>query len=133
MPGTDRRTLLAAKRYRTAQHRLFHRDAGYLEGRRVRRSREMRAMASRTEFGRDLLSGQWACAEFAALSRLWSAGVAVPYPVQLSGTELLLEFVGDAGRARRAPAGPAATRSGPAARPVARSWSRRCSGWPGRA
>ena len=53
----------------TAEHRLFHRDAGYLEGRRVRRSRETRAMARRTEFGRDLLAGQWAAAEFAALSR----------------------------------------------------------------
>ena len=94
-PGTGRRSLLAAKRYRTPEHRLFHRDAGYLEGRRVRRSRETRAMARRTDFGRDLLAGQWASAEFAALSRLWSAGVAVPYPVQCAGTELLLEFVGD--------------------------------------
>jgi RIO kinase 1 len=96
VPGTDRRTLLAAKRYRTAEHRLFHRDAGYLEGRRVRRSRETRAMANRTAFGRDLLSGQWAFEEFSALARLWSDGVAVPYPVQVAGTELLLEFVGDA-------------------------------------
>ena len=95
VPGTDRSTLLAAKRYRTAEHRMFHRDAGYLEGRRVRRSREMRAMATRTGFGRDLLSGQWAQAEFAALAGLWSAGVAVPYPVQQSGTELLLEFIGE--------------------------------------
>jgi RIO kinase 1 len=95
VPGTERRTLMAAKRYRTAEHRMFHRDAGYLEGRRVRRSRETRAMAGRTSFGRDLLSGQWASAEFAALSRLWSDGVAVPYPVQCSGTELMLEFVGD--------------------------------------
>ena len=55
VPGTDRRALMAAKRYRSAQHRMFHRDAGYLEGRRVRRSREMRAMATRTAFGRDLL------------------------------------------------------------------------------
>jgi RIO kinase 1 len=94
VPGTDRRALLAAKRYRTAEHRMFHRDAGYVEGRRVRRSRETRAMARRTEFGRDLLAGQWAAAEFAALSRLWSDGVAVPYPVQVAGTELLLEFVG---------------------------------------
>ena len=94
VPGTTRRVLLAAKRYRTAEHRMFHRDAGYLEGRRVRNSREMRAMERRTEFGRDLLSGQWAGAEFAALSRLWADGVAVPYPVQLAGTELLLEFVG---------------------------------------
>jgi len=94
VPGTDRRTTLDAKRYRSAEHRLFHRDAGYLEGRRVRRSREMRAMAHRTDFGRDILSGQWAGAEFAALSRLWTSGVAVPYPVRVSGTELLLEFVG---------------------------------------
>jgi Serine/threonine protein kinase involved in cell cycle control len=96
VPGTDRHTLMAAKRYRTAEHRLFHRDAGYLEGRRVRRSREMRAMATRTAFGRDILSGQWAGAEFAALTRLWTDGVAVPYPVQAAGTELLLEFVGTA-------------------------------------
>jgi RIO kinase 1 len=94
VPDDDRRVLLAAKRYRSAEHRLFHRDAGYTEGRRVRRSREMRAMARRTEFGRDLLAGQWAAAEFAALARLWADGVAVPYPVQLDGTELLLEFVG---------------------------------------
>jgi RIO kinase 1 len=95
VPGTDRRALMAVKRYRTAEHRMFHRDAGYLEGRRVRRSRETRAMANRTAFGRDILAGQWAGAEFAALSRLWSAGVPVPYPVQCAGTELLMEFVGD--------------------------------------
>ena len=94
VPDTGRSVLLAAKRYRSAEHRMFHRDAGYVEGRRVRRSREMRAMARRTEFGRDLLAGQWAAAEFAALARLWADGVAVPYPVQLDGTELLLEFVG---------------------------------------
>ena len=41
----DRSVLLAAKQYRDAQHRMFHRDAGYLEGRRMRRSRENRAMA----------------------------------------------------------------------------------------
>jgi len=90
--GTD--TLLAAKRYRDAQHRMFHRDAGYLEGRRVRRSRENRAMATRTEFGRELIAGQWAAAEFSVLSRLWSAGAAVPYPVQLLGTEVMMEFIG---------------------------------------
>ena len=94
VPGSDRSCLLASKRYRSAEHRLFHRDAGYLEGRRVRRSRETRAMATRTTFGRDLIAAQWAVAEFAALSRFWCAGLPVPYPVQLIGTELLLEFVG---------------------------------------
>ena len=87
--------VLAAKRYRAPEHRLFHRDAGYLEGRRVRRSREMRAMSTRTAFGRSLLADQWAAAEFGALTRLWPAGAPVPYPVQRDGTELLLEFVGD--------------------------------------
>ncbi len=93
VPGTSQSCLLAAKRYRAAEHRLFHRDAAYLEGRRVRRSRETRAMARRTAFGRDLLAGQWATAEFTALSRLWQLGAPVPYPVQLHGTELLLEYL----------------------------------------
>ncbi len=88
-----RSCLLAVKRYRSPEHRLFHRDAGYTEGRRVRRSREMRAMANRTEFGRDLLAGQWAAAEHAALCRLTELGAPVPYPVQLLGTELALEYL----------------------------------------
>ena len=108
VPDTDRSCLLAVKRYRDAQHRLFHRDAGYLEGRRVRRSREMRAMTGRTAFGRQMIAGQWAAAEFAALSQLWEIGaasgrIAVPYPVQLLGTELMLEFVGDAEAGEAAP------------------------------
>jgi RIO kinase 1 len=95
VPDTGRGCLLAAKRYRSNEHRMFHRDAGYLEGRRVRRSREMRAMANRTAFGRNLIAEQWAVAEFAAMSRLWSVGAPVPYPVQRSGTELLMEFLCD--------------------------------------
>ncbi len=95
VPGTDRACLLAAKRYRSAAHRMFHRDAGYLEGRRVKESRMNRAMDARTDFGRQLIAGQWAGMEFTALSRLYGAGVPVPYPVQVLGTELLLEFVGE--------------------------------------
>ena len=87
--------LLAVKTFRSADHRMSHRDAGYLEGRRIRRSRETRAMANRTAFGRELLSGQWATAEFAALSAMWKAGARVPYPVQIIGSELMMEFIGD--------------------------------------
>ena len=94
VPGTDRDLTLAAKRYRSHENRLFHRDAGYLEGRRVRKSREMRAMATRTEFGKQLISGQWAFAEFEALARLWELDLPVPYPVQLDETEMLMEFIG---------------------------------------
>ncbi|HEY2203603.1 MAG TPA: RIO1 family regulatory kinase/ATPase [Pseudonocardia sp.] len=95
LPGADRSCLLAAKRYRSPEHRMFHRDAGYLDGRRVRRSREMRAMQRRTAFGRSLLAEQWSAAEFGALGRLWLAGAPVPYPVQRAGTEVMLEFLGE--------------------------------------
>jgi len=95
LPGTERSCLLAAKRYRDTQHRLFHRDAGYLEGRRTRDSRVSRATANRTAFGREAIAGQWANAEFAALCQLHRARVPVPYPVQIVGTEVLLEFIGD--------------------------------------
>lgn len=95
VPGTDRSCLLAAKRYRPAEHRQFHRDVEYLEGRRVRESRVNRAMASRTTVGRELIAQLWATAEFAALCQLYVAGVPVPYPVQILDTEILLEFIGD--------------------------------------
>ncbi len=95
VPRTGPCCLLAAKRYRDAGHRMFHRDSGYLEGRRVRESRASRAMAGRTAFGREAIAGQWALAEFAALVRLYESGVPVPYPVQVTGTELLMEFIGE--------------------------------------
>ena len=91
----DQSCLLAAKRYRDTDHRLFQRDAGYTEGRRVRNSRDSRAMAARTAFGRTLAAGLWAAAEWSSLNRLHAAGVPVPYPVQLDGTEILLEFIAD--------------------------------------
>ena len=78
MPGADRSCLLAAKRYRDAEHRLFHRDAGYLEGRRTRESRVNRAAANRTAFGRQAIAGQWANAEFGALCQLYGAGCPCP-------------------------------------------------------
>ncbi len=95
LPGGGRSCLLAAKRYRDADHKMFQRDSAYLEGRRVRESRDSRAMAQRTAAGRQMIARQWANAEFAALSQLQRSGAPVPYPVQVLGTELVLEFIGD--------------------------------------
>ncbi len=89
----DAAVVLAAKRYRTLEHRQFSRDAGYTEGRRMRNSRDRRAAAKGTRHGRSVEAGQWAAAEFACLSRFWSVGLPVPYPVQLDGTELLMELI----------------------------------------
>lgn len=95
VPGDPQRAcILAAKRYRSSEHRQFHRDTGYVEGRRTRRTRDARAMAKGTAFGRLVGAGQWAQAEFGALSSLWTAGVPVPYPVQIDGPEILMEFIG---------------------------------------
>jgi len=85
--------LLAAKRYRSVEHRDFHRNATYTEGRRTRNSRDARAMAKKTAFGREVQSAQWAWAEWESLKRCHDAGVPVPYPVQIDGTEILMELV----------------------------------------
>ena len=93
----DQVSFLAAKRYRGREHRNFHRDSSYLQGRTVRRSRDQRAIENRTDYGLKAIAGQWAAAEFAALSQLWAAGIPVPYPVQVDGTEILMEFIGSVG------------------------------------
>lgn len=95
IPETDRSTLLAVKRYRDLDHRAFRRDNAYLEGRVLRETRQRRAAANRSRFGRALLGGQWAVAEFYVLGALWASGAPVPYPVQLVGTELVMEWIGD--------------------------------------
>ena len=88
------RTLLAAKRYRTSQHRTFHRSSIYTEGRRTRNSRDARATEKKSLYGREVAAAEWSFAEFEALRRAWELGAPVPYPVQVSGTELLMEFIG---------------------------------------
>ncbi|MBO0813241.1 MAG: hypothetical protein J2P23_14525, partial [Microlunatus sp.] len=85
--------VMAAKRYRGAEQRQFHRDTSYTESRRTRNSRDRRAMAKHTAHGRAVEAGQWAGAEFGVLCELWQAGLPVPYPVQLDGTEILMEFI----------------------------------------
>jgi RIO kinase 1 len=90
----DRRSVvMAAKRYRSPEHRNFHRNAAYREGRRGRDSREGRAAAKGSAFGRLVAAGQWANAEWESLKLCWSLGLPVPYPVQLDGTELLMEWI----------------------------------------
>jgi len=94
VPGTAG-VLLAAKRYRSTHHSDFHRSGSYEEGRSMRNTRDARAVHRKTAYGRSVAAGHWAASEFEALCRAWRAGVPVPYPVQVSDTEVLMEFVGD--------------------------------------
>jgi RIO kinase 1 len=90
------RTLLAAKRYRGEETRSFHRSAVYTEGRGVQNTRDARALAKKSSHGREVAASAWSIAEFEALCRLHELGAPVPYPVQVNGTEILMEFIGDA-------------------------------------
>jgi RIO kinase 1 len=94
VPGDPhQQVVMAAKRYRGEDHRSFHRSTAYTEGRRTRSTRDARAVARRSAHGRAVAAGQWAWAEWEALRRFWLAGVPVPYPVQIDGTEILMELV----------------------------------------
>ncbi|YAL83029.1 serine protein kinase RIO [Dermacoccaceae bacterium W4C1] len=85
--------IMAAKRYRDSDHRSFHRAAGYTEGRSVKRSRDERALKRKSTWGRTVAAGEWATSEWGMLVRFWELGLPVPYPVQIEGTEILMEWV----------------------------------------
>jgi RIO kinase 1 len=91
--GPGESVVMVAKRYRGEDHRSFHRSSAYTEGRRERNSRDARAMAKRTAHGRAVAAGKWAAAEWQSLVRCHELGLAVPYPVQIDGTELLMEWI----------------------------------------
>ncbi|MCX6401467.1 MAG: serine/threonine protein kinase [Propionibacteriales bacterium] len=85
--------VMAAKRYRSPEHRTFHRSASYTEGRSMKRSRDERAIKRKSTFGREVAAGEWAISEWSALQRCWDLGLPVPYPVQIDGTEILMEWI----------------------------------------
>ncbi len=89
----DPPALMAAKRYRAPEHRSFQRATAYTEGRSVRRSRDQRALDRGSTWGRQVAAAEWATSEWSMLVRCWSRGVPVPYPVQIDGTEILMELV----------------------------------------
>lgn len=91
----DRVNLLAAKRYRSLGERMFRNDARYRTARRTGSRRVDLAMARGTRAGMAFRAEQWVETEFATLSRLWKGGVAVPYPVQRLGHEIMVELIGD--------------------------------------
>ena len=109
-------TLLAHKRYRPlkatrkgelealgfTRRRTFTNDVLYHEGRRLRFSRDQRAVERMTDYGRRLLAERWPGQELETLQRAFEAGVTVPYPVEFTGDGMLMQLIGDeAGAAPR--------------------------------
>ncbi|WP_322362389.1 PA4780 family RIO1-like protein kinase [Pseudomonas sp. Teo4] len=85
-----------AKVYKEANKRSFRQAAEYQEGRKVRNSRQARAMAKGSKYGRKEAEDAWQNAEVTALFRLANAGVRVPKPYDFQDGVLLMELVTDA-------------------------------------
>jgi RIO kinase 1 len=86
---------LCAKVYKEATHRSFRQAVDYTENRKTKNSRQARAMAKGSKYGRESQEAAWQSAEVDALYRLAAAGVRVPAPYNFLDGVLLMELVTD--------------------------------------
>lgn len=84
-----------AKVYKAANKRGFHKQMLYQEGRKVRNSRQARAMEKHTHYGRQQQEEAWQTAEVEALYRLAAADVRVPKPYNFVEGVLIMELITD--------------------------------------
>ena len=84
-----------AKVYKEATQRSFRQAVDYTENRKVKNTRQARAMAKGSRFGREAQEAAWQSAEVDALYRLAGAGVRVPKPYNFFEGVLLMELVTD--------------------------------------
>ena len=82
-----------AKVYKEATQRSFHQAVAYQEGRRVKNSRQARAMEKGSRYGKKMAEEVWQNAEVDALYRLATAGVRVPTPYICFEGVLLMELI----------------------------------------
>jgi len=87
--------ILCAKVYKDMAQRSFQARVQYQEGRKVRGSRQARAMSKATKFGRKEQETAWKNTEVDALYQLVDAGVCVPRPHGYFHGVLLMELVTD--------------------------------------
>jgi RIO kinase 1 len=87
--------ILCAKAYKEANKRSFRQAALYQEGRKVKNSRQARAMEKGSRYGRKVQEEEWQNTEVTTLYRLASLGVRVPQPYNFHEGVLLMELVTD--------------------------------------
>ena len=85
-----------AKIYKEAENRTFKHRADYTEGRKVRNSRDQRAINKRSQHGRSQDESAWRSTEVDMIYRLRAAGVRVPAPYHFIDGVLVMELVSDA-------------------------------------
>lgn len=92
--------LVAAKVYRHRRQRSMKNYSQYREGRHITSDRrQQRALRKKTRKGKEVADTAWIRQEYDIIDQLYSAGAAVPAPLILGDTALLMEFVGDEHRA----------------------------------
>ena len=84
-----------AKVYKEATKRSFRQSVDYTEGRKVKSSRQARAMAKGSKYGKQAQEEAWQSAEVDALYHLAAAGVKVPEPYSFYEGVLIMELVTD--------------------------------------
>jgi RIO kinase 1 len=72
----------------------FRHDVQYREGRQFRKTRDRRAVERMSTYGKRLLQDRWTGHEFEVMSRLWRAGLSVPYPIAYASDVLELQYLG---------------------------------------
>lgn len=85
--------LRAAKVYKDVQTRSFRNRSEYTESRKVRNSRDRRAMGKRSRYGREQEEAAWNSAEADMIKKLYAAGVRVPRPHTFVDGVLVMECV----------------------------------------
>ena len=88
--------ICCAKVFKEAKQRSFKQAVEYQEGRKVRNSRQARAMSKKSRYGQKEQEDAWLNAEVDALYRLASAGVTVPKPRGFIDGVLLMDMIMDA-------------------------------------
>jgi RIO kinase 1 len=88
--------LRVAKVYKEAQNRTFKNRAEYTEGRKVRNTRDQRAINKRSRHGREQDEAAWRSTEVDMIYRLRDAGVRVPTPHHFIDGVLIMELITDA-------------------------------------
>ncbi len=87
--------VLCAKVYKDMAQRSFQARTQYQEGRKVRGSRQTRAIGKATKFGRKEQETAWKNTEVDALYRLMEAGIRVPKPHGYFHGVLLMDLIVD--------------------------------------
>ncbi len=105
-----------AKVYKDMAQRSFQQRVQYQEGRKVRGSREARAIGKASKYGRKQQETAWKNTEVDALYQLRDAGVRVPEPYGYFHGVLVMELVTDADGLLRAAPGRGGADAGAGAR-----------------